>query len=125
MADAEAQIPKIIEERDRARKERFGMPADRTRPYCFLVEEIPIGCSRWRNESQAWWRYDGNGKLVISSLVSEMDYDGGYLEPFFGRFPETCPVKEGDIVEVMKENEVSLEIVYSLPLERRRAATMI
>ena len=122
VADAEARIPKIIKERDRARKERFGMPADRTRPYCFLVEEIPIGCSRgWRNESQAWWRYDGNGKLVISSLVSEWDYEGGYLEPFFGRFPDTCPVKEGDIVEVMDGNDVSLEIVYSLPLEPIKA----
>ena len=109
-ADAEAQIPKIIEERDNAR------------PYCFLIEEIPVGCSRgWRNQSQAWWKYDGYGKLVISSLVSEMDYDGSYLEPFFGRFPEICPVKKGDIVEVMNGDVVSLEIVYSLPMEPLKA----
>ena len=108
LADAERQIAEIV----------ASGKASGDLPYCFLVEEIPLGRRQWCSESQAWRRYDGTGQLAVSSLVSEMDYDGG-LEPFFGRFPELCPVRRGDIVEVMRGEEVVLEIVLHLPPDPR------
>ena len=113
LADAERQVAKIVA----AEKADRELPSGRKNvavPYCFLVEEIPLGRPQWRSESQAWWRYDGTGRLVVSSLVSEMDHDGE-LEAFFGRSSKSCPVRHGDIVEVMYGEEVVLEIVCHLP----------
>ena len=117
LEDAQNKIPEIIEKR---KKERKDTPAGRKincyLPYCFVIDELPIGQVQfWRNEVQAWWVYDKKGKLVVNSIVSEMDNEDGDLEPFFGRFPDRCPVKKGEIVEVMSGDEVHLEIVYALP----------
>ena len=114
LADAELQIARTV-----ASGRRIGVPV----PYCFLVEEIPFGRQRRYGESQAWWRYDGTGRRVVSSSVSEMVFEGG-LEPFFGRPPESCPVRPGDIVEVTRGDEVVLEIVLHLPPAPERVLRM-
>ena len=122
LVDAERQIAEIVASK-RGSGDRPSGIRSVAAPYCFLVEEIPLGRRQWHSESQAWRRYDGTGRLVVSSLVSEMDYDGG-LEPFFGRLPESCPVRRGDIVEVMRGEEVVLEIVFHLPPDPRRVLRM-
>ncbi len=126
LEDAEGKIQEIIL---RTKEERKKAPASNKvnccLPYCFIIDELPIGEARhWRNEVQAWWVYDKKGKMVVSSLASEMCNNGG-LEPFFGRFPESCPVRKGDIVEIVCGDEVHLEIVYSLPLNPIKGLNMI
>lgn len=99
LEDAQNKIPEIIEQRKQERKETpVGRKINCYLPYCFVIDEHPIGqVQHWRNEVQAWWVYDKKGKLVVNSSVSEMDTENGDLEPYFGRFPEQCPVKKGDI----------------------------
>lgn len=95
-------------------------------PYIFVIDEIPLGQElNWRDAVQAWWVYDKKGKLVVNSFVSEMDNEVFGLEPFFGRLPEMCPVKKGDIVEVVDGNDVRLEIVCALPTDPQRVLERI
>lgn len=116
LADAEKQISFTNKQRKAPGKVHPGHSDHCTKPYCFIVDEIPVGVPRHLlHEAQAWWRYDGNGKLIVSSLVSEIEDEGGCLEPFFGRPPEMCPARTGDIVEVMRGEEVTLGIVFSPP----------
>lgn len=117
LQDAQNKIPDIIEKRKKERKETpAGRKINCYLPYRFVIDEHPVGQVQfWRNEVQAWWVYDKKGNLVVNSLVSEMDTEDGDLEPFFGRLPDQCPVRKGDIVEVVDGDEVHLEIVYALP----------
>ena len=121
LEEAQKKIPALVRS---LKEERNAAPAGRKSnyllPYCFVVDEIPLGHTLyWRDAVQAWWVYDKKGKLVVNSLVSELDNEVLGLEPFFGRFPEMCPVKKGDIVEVVDGNTVSLEIVCALPTDPR------
>ena len=115
--DARRMIPEIIRKRKEERRETpAGRKINCCLPYCFVIDEYPVGQEQtWRDEVQAWWVYDKRGRLVVQSLVSGMTSDDGRQEPFFGRFPDQCPVKKGDIVEVVRGNDVHLEIVFSLP----------
>lgn len=121
LEEAQMKIPELI---GKLKKERKETPSGRKLkcflPYIFVIDEIPLGQElNWRDAVQAWWVYDKNGKLVILSLVSEIINEVLGLEPFFGRLPEMCPVKKGDIVEVVDGNDVRLEIVCALPTDPR------
>jgi hypothetical protein len=119
LEESQKKIPELVRTMKEERKEaRRGSASHNLLPYTFVIDEVPMGQElNWRDAVQAWWVYDKKGKLVIHSLVSEMDYEGGKLEPFFGRLPEMCPVKKGDIVEVVDGNNVRLEIVCALPTD--------
>lgn len=125
--EARQKIPELIEQLKKERKETpRGRKANCFLPYCFVIDEIPVGHALyWQDNVQAWWVYDKRGRLIVNSSVSELYNESLGLEPFFGRPPEKCPVKKGDIVEVVDGNTVRLEIVCDLPITPQRGLQIL
>lgn len=82
----------------------------------FIIEACPLGRNVRKNVLKRWV-YDGNGQFVSETLCSELrDSRTGEPDDFFrGRKPSQCRFKPGDIVEVRRDNDVSIEIVYMQP----------
>ncbi len=88
--------------------------------YCFLVEEIPLDFPLGYHARLSVRRYLGNGKLWLSSDVSNIYYKGRKRSPlgnvvFRGRDPKTILFEEGDFVEVVRESGVELAVVWKTP----------
>ena len=86
--------------------------------YCFFVCEVPLGVHCYHSQSQRIRSYTRDGKLFAESAASGIEDTNGVLEMFNGRDEDELQFRPGDLVEVFSGDSVSLEIVYSLPLDR-------
>lgn len=86
--------------------------------YCFFVREVPFGVHCYHSRSQCTRSYTRDGKLFAKSLASEIDDTNGVWEIFMGRDERELQFRPGDLVEVLRGDMVSLEIVCSLPIDR-------
>ncbi len=86
----------------------------------YYIHELPLNMPIYGCETQSTRAYLSDGTLLTQTLVSSIDDPNGKLQPFLGREPEQCPFQKGDIVEVLRGNKVTLEIVDSLPVSPAR-----
>lgn len=116
LEDAEKRISKLV-----AKDKKL---SSTSRQYCrayfgFMVMEIPFDWELVNSDysAQRTRTYLEDGSFLCETKVSNIGYEkmSGELEPFKGRAEEECPFKVGDLVEVYHGEDVTLEIVYSLP----------
>ena len=86
--------------------------------YCFFVREVPLGVHCYHSQSQRIRSYTRDGKLFAESAASGIEDTNGVLEMFNGRDEDELQFRSGDLVEVFRGDCVTLEIVYSLPIDR-------
>jgi hypothetical protein len=86
--------------------------------YCFFVREVPLGVHCDPLQSQRIRSYTRDGKLFAESAASGIEDINGVLEMFKGRDEDELQFRSGDLVEVFRGDCVTLEIVYSLPIDR-------
>ena len=86
--------------------------------YCFLISEVPVGVLCYHSWSQRTRTYTRDGKLFAESAASSVADKNDDYEPFYGRDKDELQFRPGDLVEVLRGDSVTLEIVYSLPLDR-------
>lgn len=86
--------------------------------YCFFIYEIPIGTICYHSYGQRIRSYTADGKFYAETKVSLVEDNNGNLEPFYGRDKDECHFQPGDIVEVVRGEVVTLEIIVSLPIDR-------
>lgn len=84
--------------------------------YNFIIEECPLGRNVRKNVRRRWV-YDRDGQYVSGTLCSELkdSRTGNPDESFPGRESNQCRFEQGDIVEVRRDDLVTLEIVYMQP----------
>lgn len=96
--------------------------------YGFMVMEIPFDWELISSKyySQRTRTYLEDGSFLCETKVSNIGYktNSGDLEPFKGRAEEECPFKVGDLVEVFHGEDVTLEIVCSLPASPAKVEQM-
>ena len=88
-----------------------------TRAY-FFIHEIPIGTICYHSYGQRVRSYTADGKFYAETKASLVEDINGNLEPFYGREKDECHFQPGDIVEVVRGDVVTLEIIVSLPIDR-------
>ena len=110
LEDAERRINKLVARNIAgARDEEY---------YGFVVREIPFDWEIVSDYySQRTRTYLEDGSFFGETKVSNLGYkdSNGDLEPFKGRDEEECRFREGDLVEVLHPDKVTLEVVLSLP----------
>ena len=82
--------------------------------YGFEIHELPIGATL-SGGTQRTRTYLHDGSLWHESRASSIEDAEGILEPFMGREESECRFKVGDLVEVLRGDMVTLEVVYALP----------
>ena len=106
---------------DKAGQEMKNFVKEDKRPlFGFLKEEYAL------DKSSLWWaksrrNYLPDGKILDENLLSEMPEDG--ME-FFGRQEAKLRFHRGDIVEVLREDRVTLQIVISTPFSPEKVREM-
>ena len=81
--------------------------------YCSWIKQIPFGVDY--DKSGVEWLYNGKGELLDYSITQGC-YGNIEDQTFFGRPISRQRFKEGDIVEVVTEKEVSLAVLcHSIP----------
>lgn len=114
LADAERRINELV-----ARNiESIAAGARDEEYYGFVVREIPFDWEIVSDYySQRTRTYLEDGSFFSETKVSNLGYkdSNGDLEPFKGRDEEECRFREGDLVEVLHPDKVTLEVVLSLP----------
>lgn len=84
--------------------------ADLNDTYCFKIEQIPLGEPE---ECGACWLFDHQGKLIDYSITT---WTGdAFSTAFFGRPESRNRFNKGDIVEVIRYEEIRLAIVLNNP----------
>ena len=108
LKDAEKRIIGLVE-KDRAEVAAGECSSEY---YGFEVSEIPFD---WElvGYSQCTRTYLGDGTFFSETKVSSLWHPE--MEPFMGRADNECHFKIGDLCEVWRGDEVSLEIVCNLP----------
>ena len=94
------------------------IPQSKANIHSFLVERITIDTDIEDTEYLEWWNYDEKGNIIMGSVSTSTipDYDKLTIDNIFlGRPENSYPFKMGDIVEIIKEDRVSLEILNGLP----------
>ena len=86
--------------------------------YCFFIHEVPIGAICYHSYGQRIRSYTSDGKFYAETKASLVEDINGNLEPFYGRDKDECHFQPGDIVEVVRGDLVTLEIIISLPIDR-------
>ena len=111
LAKAEQEIGKCVEEAKENADEKY---PDFT--FGFMINELVLdktmyGLAKKRRS------YLADGSFLDETLVSEIDGDGknGRLEEYLGRPAEKIRFKEGDLVEVLFGDRVSLKVMGGLP----------
>ncbi len=109
---AEKRIKKIAEEK-------------REDLYSFVIQEKPQECMIYTGDYLTVRRYLKGGSLwQVSNVSSIRHYDGKDYElgdtGFYGRNLRTIPLKEGDIVEVARNDFVELCIIWDLPATKKQ-----
>lgn len=82
--------------------------------YGFEIHELPFGATL-SGGTQRTRTYLHDGSLWHESRASSIEDTEGVLEPFMGREDSECRFKVGDLVEVLRGDMVTLEVVYALP----------
>ena len=106
---------------DKAGQEMKNFVKEDKRPlFGFLKEEYAL------DKSSLWWaksrrNYLPDGEILDENLLSEMPEDG--ME-FFGRQEAKLRFHRGDIVEVLREDRVTLQIVISTPFSPEKVREM-
>ena len=118
LKDAERRVRQCIEDEEQV-KISGGYRSDY---YGFEIHEIPFDwhLTGWVQNTRI---YLDNGTFLHEKKVSALNGQdwNGRLEPFKGRAKEECYFEVGDLVEVLRGDTVSLEIVYHLPPSPQRA----
>lgn len=83
----------------------------------FFIHEIPIGTICYHSYGQRVRSYTADGKFYAETKASLVEDINGNLEPFYGRESNECHFKPGDIVEVFRGDEVTLEVVQLCPID--------
>ena len=92
----------------------------------FLISEVPIGThcsSNW--EGQKCWSYDCKGDFVAETKVSSVPDCHDNREIYWGREPDECRFKVGDVVEVILGDKVELHMIWRLPFGLEYAKTRL
>ena len=92
----------------------------------FLIYEVPLGIhysSGW--DGQRCWTYDRKGEFVAESKVSSVPDIHDNMEIYWGREPEECRFKVGDVVEVCFGNKVELHMIWRLPFGLEHAKSRL
>lgn len=84
----------------------------------FFIHEVPLGITCYQSYGQRIRSYTPDGKLHAETKASLLQDINGNLEPFYGREKDECHFQPGDIVEVVRGDVVTLEIIVSLPIDR-------
>lgn len=85
--------------------------------YCFRIRRVSKGRMCQTYDYVSWCTYDAAGKLVDHSYCGTTPFsDKDSIEVFNGRYEEHIRFHEGDIVEVLNGDEVSLAVVMDTPL---------
>ena len=88
----------------------------------FLIYEVPLGIhysSGW--DGQRCWTYDRKGGFVAESKVSSVPDIHDNMEIYWGREPEECRFKVGDVVEVICGDHVDVMSCFpagTIPLDQ-------
>lgn len=101
LADAEKSIRKIVKNKSND-------------AYGFLVTELPLGSLMHSTDYVSCWRYLEDGSLWLksegpSNLPRQLRVCN--KEPYKGRDPKTIRFKQGDIVEIPRNDYAQLAIV--------------
>ena len=84
---------------------------------CFFISEVPVGvCSFIKSDGQKIWSFTGQGEFVAHRDVSSLEDINGNRQIFWGREPDECRFKVGDLVEVFNVSYVTLGIIWDLPI---------
>lgn len=96
--------------------------------FCYYISDKPLDMMHFKDEYLSQRMYDAEGSLIDKSLCSTgfrtyspnicnmSEYDRNEDETFHGRSEEQIRFHKGDIVEVLRGNEVKLAIVVGTPL---------
>lgn len=84
----------------------------------FFIHEVPLGITCYHSYGQRIRSYTSDGKFYAETKASLVEDINGNLEPFYGRDKDECHFQPGDIVEVVRGDVVTLEIIVSLPIDR-------
>lgn len=124
LEDAEKRIAELVA-KDKKHTVTCGYSCEY---YGFMIMEIPfdwelINCDYYAQRTRT---YLEDGSFLCETKVSNLGYEktSGELEPFKGRAEEECPFKVGDLVEVFHGEDVTLEIVCSLPASPAKVEQM-
>ena len=100
-------------------QEYIKTPAHTEDVYVFFIRELPVDVPASGHECLSERVYGPAGELIDSRSFSTVWEKPGIFE---GRGQEEIRFKPGDIVEVMKLNEVELAFVAGTPTSREEAA---
>lgn len=110
LRDAEGRLMECVAEVEKAKlSDRFYHDY-----YGFEIHELPFGATL-SGGTQRTRTYLHDGSLWHESRASSIEDTGGVLEPFMGREESECRFRVGDLVEVLRGDMVTLEVVYALP----------
>lgn len=96
--------------------------------FCYYISEKPLDMMHFKGEYLSQRMYDAEGSLIDKSLCctgfktyspnicNMSEYDRNENETFHGRPEEQIRFHKGDIVEILRGNEVKLAIVVGTPL---------
>lgn len=91
--------------------------------YCFFIHEIPFGVPvNSIYSAQRVLSYTGDGELNAERCISDIADNDGLWEMYWGRDPHECQFAPGDIVEVFRNDCVTLEIIAGYPPSREFVA---
>ena len=110
LCDAEGRLMECVAEVEKAKL------SDRVYHdyYGFEIHELPFGATL-SGGTQRTRTYLHDGSLWHESRASSIEDAGGVLEPFMGRKESECRFRVGDLVEVLRGDMVTLEVVHALP----------
>lgn len=81
-----------------------------------IIERLGINLHVDEGFQLAWWVYDRFGKEIDKSFCTSLDKDEPTVhDVYFGRKPDDIPYEMGEIVEIIKGDEVYLEVLNGIP----------
>lgn len=86
--------------------------------HSFFMERITIDTDIEDTEHLEWWSYDSKGTQILGSLCTSSipEFDQLTIDNIFlGRPEDSYPFSMGDIVEIIRGDQVYLEILNGLP----------
>ena len=123
---AEESIHMTLDEAERRIRQLSdeSVSPQKTRWQSFLISEVPIGvhCT-CQMDGQRCRSYSCRGEFIAQTKVSSIPDRYGNREIYWGREPQECRFKAGDIVEVVCGDQVSLEIIWRLPFGLKYASS--